>query len=339
MIPNGVRLAPGNKITYSYRMPMPRLYPSACLIAAALCVAMTGCDRIASASKEMQPGQAFLDSRIPPGLAPQYFPPQGFVWGGYRAKNLPEARYGVASPPVNPKAQVLILADPDYPAESYFETMRQLLDSGYGVWLFEAPGQGGAGRYLTQSDSVHTARAKDAQAAATGFINGIIKPTADKPLFIVGTGYSAVSALSLATVMKSDAVGGFVGYDPYVGGDVSKGRTWTRDDVPATHWGQIGQNWQMSNPDLRLRVKSEAWQKQIKKSYADLNGLHLPVVSLNQRAASVLVVTPKADSAGEANAAENLCARLPRCRVAANDGPQTLGREVAAFIQAELKPV
>ncbi|ESQ75444.1 hypothetical protein [Asticcacaulis sp. AC402] len=305
----------------------------------ALCAASTvaGCEKIRDATK--QPGQAFLDSQIPPGLSPQYFPPQGFVWGAYRSKGLPEARYGVASPPINPKAQVLILADADYPAESYFEVMRQLLDAGYGVWLFEAPGQGGAGRYLLQNEAVFVAGSKDTQVSATGFINDIVKPTPEKPLFVVGTGYSAVNSLALSTVLKSDAVGGFVGYDPYVGGDIAKGTVWHREDVPNSYWGKIGQDWQMSNPDLRLRVKSENWQKQVKKAYADLNGLHLPVVALKRRPAAVLVIAPKSEPTGEANAASNLCARLPRCEVAPNEGPQALGKDIAAFIKDELSKV
>lgn len=305
---------------------------------AALCVAalVGGCGKIQEATKDMQPGKAFLESQIPPGLSPQYFPPQGFVWGAYRAKSLPEARYGVASPPINPRAQVLILADADYPAESYFELTRQLLDAGYGVWLFEAPGQGGAGRYLLQSDAVFTPNAHDAQTAVNGFINDIVHPTAEKPLFIIGTGYSAVNALSLSTVLKSDAIRGFVGYDPYLGGAINKGAVWHREDAPSTYWGGIAQSWQTSNPDLRLRVKSENWQKQIRKNYTDLNGLHLPVISLKAGGASVLVIEPKAGTTGSANGASSLCAHLPRCRMQPNDGPQALGHDLTAFIKTEL---
>src|SRR5476651_2503184 len=124
------------------------------VFAAAMLLSVASCSKLEQAAGAVQPGKAYLDSQIPPGLSPQYFPPEGFVWGAYRAGSLPEARYGVASPPINPKAQVLILTDADYPAEAYFQLTRQLLDAGYGVWLLEVPGQGGAGHYLLQGDRV-----------------------------------------------------------------------------------------------------------------------------------------------------------------------------------------
>ncbi len=309
---------------------------SLAILTACALLSLNACSKLKDAAKDIQPGQAFLDSQIPPGLSPQYFPPQGFVWGAYRSGNLPQARYGVASPPINPKAQVLILADADYPAETYFELTRQLLDAGYGVWLLEAPGQGGAGHYLLQGDTVYVPNYHDAQATATTFIKDIIHPTPAKPLFVVGTGFSAVNALSLSTVLKSDAMAGFVGFDPYLGGAIAKGAEWHRDSAVPTYWGAVAQNWQMSNPDLRLRVKSEAWQKAMQKAYTDLNGLHLPVISLKAHSASVLVIEPKSGTTGTANGASALCAHLPHCRMQPNDGQPALGGDLTAFIKAEL---
>ena len=303
-------------------------------IVLACALAVAGCSKLKNAAKEMQPGQAFLDSRIPAGLSPQYFPPDGFVWGAYRAGKLPQARYGVASPPINPKAQVLILADADYPAEVYFETMRQLLAEGYGVWLLEVPGQGGAGHYLLQNDSVFTASYHDAQLTARDFITDIVKPSGDKPLFVIGTGFSAINALSLSTMLKDDNLRGFVAYDPYLGGVIAKGEEWHRDTVQPGYWGAIAQNWQMSNPDLRLRKKSDGWQKQMQKAYTELSGLHLPVLSLKS-GAQVLVLEPKSGTTNNANSASALCARLPRCKLQPNDGPQALGPDIIAFIQAQ----
>lgn len=306
------------------------------IVTACALLSLGACSKLKDAAKDIQPGQAFLDSQIPPGLSPQYFPPQGFVWGAYRSGSLPEARYGVASPPINPKAQVLILADADYPAETYFELTRQLLDAGYGVWLLEAPGQGGAGHYLLQGDAVYAPNYHDAQATATTFIKDIIHPTADKPVFVVGTGYSAINALSLSTVLKSDAMAGFVGFDPYLGGIIAKGGEWHRDNAVPTYWGAVAQNWQMSNPDLRLRIKSEAWQKATQKAYTDLSGLHLPVISLKAHNAAVLVIEPKSGTTGNANGASALCAHLPHCHMQPNDGQQALGEDLKTFIKAEL---
>jgi len=305
----------------------------ASLVLPAMMLALSGCSKVEQAAKDMQPGRAFLDSQIPPGLSPQYFPPQGFVWGGYRAKGLPEARYGVASPPINPRAQVMILADADYPAEAYFELAGQLLEKGYGVWLFEVPGQGGAGHYLLQNQSVFTKSYHDGQLSALAFIRDIVHPTKDKPLFIVGTGYSALSALSLAANTRDGAIAGFVAYQPYSGGEIARGTVWHRDDAVATYWGGIAQSWQMANPDLRIRVKSDTWRDQTKKAFAEFNSLHLPVVSLTAKAPPVLIVEPK-DARGDT--AKTLCNRLAACKTDTTSSPQTLGETVADFVRAHL---
>ena len=305
----------------------------ALLVSVAL--SLTACSKLKDATKEMQPGQAFLDSRIPAGLSPQYYPPGGFVWGAYRSGSLPEARYGVASPPNNPKAQVLILADADYPAEVYFELMRQLLDEGYGVWLLEAPGQGGSGHYLLQNQSIFATSYHDGQLTARDFIKDIVKPSADKPVFVIGAGYSALTALSLSTLLKDDSLKGFIAYDPYLGGPIARGDIWHRDAPQPGYWGGIAQSWQMSNPDLRMRQKSDGWQKQMQKAYVDLNSLHLPVTSL-KNGAQVLVLEQKIATTSQANTASALCARLPRCTLQPSDGPQTLGADVTAFIQSKI---
>lgn len=293
---------------------------------------LSGCDRIQQA---VQPGKASTDSAIPPGLSPRFFPPQGFVWGAYRPPDLPEVRYGVASPPVNPKAQVLILADASYPAEVYFQTAQQLLDAGYGVWLLEAPGQGGAGRYLLQGEAIFAPDYHDAQAAARRFIADIVKPDATKPLVVVGTGFSAVHALSLSLASKDPNILGYVAYDPYLGGPIARGRVWHAGDPPGTYWGNIAQAWQGANPDLRLRVKSDVWQKQMVKAYEALEGLHMPALGQAFHP-SVLLLEPKNGLTDDANAASKLCAHVAHCVLAPADGPQTLGNTVASFVDEVL---
>jgi len=291
-------------------------------------VMLAGCDKIQQA---VQPGKAATESQIPPGLSPQFFPPEGFVWGAYKPANLPEVRYGVASPPVNPNRQVLILADAAYPAEVYFQAAQQLLDAGYGVWLLEAPGQGGSGRYLLQSDAIFSPDYRDALTAARGFISDIIKPDAGKPLVIVGTGFSAIHALSLSMALKDPQVLGYVAYDPYLGGPIARGQAWHAGDAPGTYWGDIAQTWQSANPGLRLRVKSEAWQTQMNKAYAALDGLHMPALGETVHP-SVLLLEPKTGLTADANAASKLCSHVAHCTLAPGDGPQTLGTAVASFV-------
>jgi len=293
---------------------------------------LTSCDKI---EQVVQPGKASTDSAIPPGLSPQFFPPEGFVWGAYRPANLPEVRYGVASPPANPKAQVLILADPAYPAEVYFQAAQQLLDAGYGVWLLEAPGQGGAGRYLLQGEAVFTPDYRDAQTAARAFIADIVKPDPGKPLIVVGTGYSAIHALSLSMALKDPNVLGYVAYDPYLGGPIARGQMWHANEPPGTYWGDIAQTWQSANPSLRLRVKSDVWQKQMNKAYEALDGLHIPTLG-EAVSPSVLLLEPKTGLTADANAASKLCAHVAHCVMAPGDGPQTLGTAVASFVDEVL---
>jgi len=301
-------------------------------------LSMSACSKLKDAAKEMQPGQAFLDSRIPADLSPQYYPPNGFVWSAYRSGSLPEARYGVASPPINPKAQVLILADADYPAEVYFELMQQLLDQGYGAWLLEAPGQGGSGHYLLQNQSIHINSYHDSQLTARDFITDIIKPSADKPVFIIGTGYSAITALSLSTLPKDGNLKGFIGYDPYLGSPIARGEAWHRDAAEPGYWGGIAQSWRMSNPDLRMRQKSDGWQKQMQKAYANLNGLQLPLTSL-RKGAQVIVIETKSSTTNQVNTARSLCSRLSRCKLQTAGDPHTLGMEISAFIETQLADI
>ena len=295
-------------------------------------VLLGGCDKLQQA---VQPGKASTDSAIPPGLSPQFFPPEGFVWGAYRPANLPEVRYGVASPPANPKAQVLILADPSYPAEIYFQAAQQLLDAGYGVWLMEAPGQGGAGHYLLQGEAIFTPDYHDAQTAARAFIADIVKPDATKPLIVVGTGYSAIHTLALSMALRDPNVLGYVAYDPYLGGPIARGQVWHADAPPGTYWGDIAQTWQSANPALRLRVKSDVWQKQMAKAYEALDGLHMPALG-EAAQPSVLLLEPKSGLTADANAASKLCSHVAHCVMAPGDGPQSLGTAVASFVDEVL---
>jgi hypothetical protein len=293
-------------------------------VMSALLLAALSLGACSHGQRERQPGQAFLDSQIPSGLAPQYYPPDGFVWAGYRADDLPEARYGVASPPLNPHAEVLILADADYPAETYFALSRQLLAAGYGVWLFEPPGQGGAGRYLLQGNTIHTPDYRDAEKAATGLIRDVIHPSPQRPLYVIGGGYSAIEALRLAQHLKGPAYAGFAAFNPYLGGVITPGGLWHREDALPGYWGSIAQNWQMQNPDLRLRMKSERWRKEMGKAFAALNA---PRLSLSGKDAPVYLFEPQTADTTQLRAAKSLCAHVAWCQMRTSQGEAAFGGE------------
>src|SRR5262249_31672451 len=97
----------------------------------------------------------FADSRPPPGLAERFYPPEDWAWGFLQVGDAPAQRYGVAAPPVTPRADVLILPDYGESAETWFETARDLTASGYVVWVLEGVGQGGSGRLTGHRDLGH----------------------------------------------------------------------------------------------------------------------------------------------------------------------------------------
>ncbi|MGA9659055.1 MAG: hypothetical protein WBQ60_08155 [Asticcacaulis sp.] len=307
--------------------PDPGKFVIAAALILALALTLTACSKLKDAVADMQHSEAFLDSRIPAGLSPQYYPPSGFVWGEFRSGNLPEARYGVAAPPTNPKAHILILADADYPAEVYFELMQQYIQAGYGVWLLEAPGQGGAGHYFLQDNQISTSDYHNAQTVARDFIRDIIRPTTGQPLFILGTGYSALTGLYLGADPKAGNIRGIIAYNPYLGGPISAGDDWHSDTQQAGHWGGIAQIWQMSNPDLRRLKKSKDWRDQMKKAFSDV----IPS-SMSKNAAPILLLEPKRVTTEQANAANALCARLPACVLQLSGGEETLGVETLNFL-------
>lgn len=302
-----------------------RLYVVLGSLLAGCVLLFCGCQRILA----HQPGQAFLDSQIPSDLAPQYYPPDGFVWAGYRTGDLPEARYGVASPPVNPSAEVLVLADADYPAEIYFELARPLLAAGYGVWILEPPGQGGAGRYLLQGNTVHMPDYRDADKVAIGLVSDLIRPSPTRPLYVVGSGYGAITALSLATQLKGPAYAGYFAFDPYLGGEIAGGELWHRDRILPGYWGRIAQSWQVQNPDLRLRMKSATWRKQTMAAFLALAAARRPLAT----GAPVFVLEPQGLTAPQTHAVRGLCAHITGCQVRIGPDAAHLGSDIMALIK------
>jgi hypothetical protein len=169
--------------------------------------------------------------------------------------------------------------------------------------------------------------------AVIGFIRDIIHPTTEKPLFIVGTGYSALNALSLSTTAKDKTLAGFIAYAPYLGDEIQQGAEWHSTDAANGYWDGIAHAWRASNPDLRLRVKSDPWRQQMHKAYSDLNSLHLPVISLTAASAPVVVISPRDAPQSQAGTLTAQCARLTQCRVETTSGPDTLGEDIAAMIR------
>ncbi|ESQ78109.1 alpha/beta hydrolase [Asticcacaulis sp. YBE204] len=251
-----------------------------------------GCSRLGGDGPD-QPGAAFLDSQIPPGLSPEYYPPAGFVWSGFKFDNLPQARYGVAAPPVNPRAHLLILADASYPGEIYFDLAQTALKSGVSVWIFEAPGQGGSGHYLLQDLRVHTPDFTHSIKTAKAFVETVIKPSVAKPLYIFGHGSGALTALELQA--QKWPITSLMLYAPWNGDD--NAGEWHREDTPADLWGKVAHRWRIANPDLRLTQKSSAWVEQMSKARKALTSVSLDKLNPTLKRPPLLIASLSGDQA------------------------------------------
>jgi len=292
-----------------------------------LSVGLLACDKIQSLGRN-ESGKAFINSQIPSDLAPKYYPPSGFVFSGFKTRGLPEARYGVASPPINPRAQVLILVEADYPAEAYFGIMRDLLDGGYSVWLLELPGQGGAGRYHQQHEAIDMPDYRDGIGVINDFINDVISPTDNKPLYIVSSGVSATQSLLIFKSSQLGKIKGIFAYEPYTGAPMKRGELWHRQDKIETTLGKIAQSWQIFNPDLRLKARSDNWIDAQQKIVKALNTPNLPNLNLNHSVNKVWMLTSKSDTPAQIKSLKQICPTFTDCQFQTIDNLSDIGSDV-----------
>ncbi len=219
-----------------------------------------------------------MESAPPPGLAERFQPPEAWAWGEIEVGNGPVQRYGVGAATGVAKAQLLILPDYGESAETWFETARDLAGAGETVWVLEGVGEGGSGRLAGRRDLGELV-SFDADVAATeAMIDVVIRPTAQRPLVLMGEGVGAIVAARVVETRADEpgaapaalilsapdcrpglAAGTLValglGQFRAPGGDA-----WRRDgpdDAAArrTHdgfRGAVTHAWQLANPSLRL---------------------------------------------------------------------------------------
>ena len=225
--------------------------PLAALIAA---LALAGCGDEASR-------EPFAESRMPPGLAERFAPPEGWAWGLLQVGEAPAQRYGVAAPPGAPRGEVLILPDPGDSAETWFETARDLGRRGHTVWVLEAPGQGGSGRYGL-SGPPRGAAGEDAVKGVRAMLDVVVRPER-RPIVVLADRRAAGVALAALAgrphaglILSSPSDPGEAGLAGRLG---LGGEGWSRrtpDDVAEglTHdapRGGVRNAWKLANPDLR----------------------------------------------------------------------------------------
>lgn len=158
---------------------------------ALLCAAaaFSGCDQGASLAPK---------AVIPPALKVRFYPPEGWTFARLDMAGAPSLRYGVASPPVQPRGQAVIVADAGEPAEVWFETVRDLNARRYTVWVLELAGQGGSERYRLAGRRPHLEDAGLDPRAVRRLVTAVVRPRPLEPVLLIGHGLGARMALLAA---------------------------------------------------------------------------------------------------------------------------------------------
>lgn len=284
---------------------------------AALLLAFAACSRDGALGP-------FAESQVPPALTPRFYPPEGWAWGFIGIGDKPVQRYGVGSTRRVPSATVVVVPGYGETAEMWFETASDLIDSGYTVWVLDRAGQGGSGRYVAPRDLGHVPSFDPDVAALREFVRVVVRPAPDTPLVLLTHADGVVVALSAVRAgLKADGV---IASSPQLA-KADPGRrllgTVRRSDAPPPGWkpwsrstpddhaagathdpwrGQVGQAWRIANPDLRMAGPSLGWTKAYEAAS------RLTETGAPQTRTHVLMLNP-------AKGANELCQRLPQCRV------------------------
>ena len=193
-------------------------------------------------------------------MSPQFWAPDGWAWGIVKIRDHPGLRYGVVSPNGMSAGEIVIMTGHGETAEGWFETARWLVDQDYSVWVLEAAGQGGSGRYGEPRD---VAQAPDFTADMDGvraLVAGIIRPKTRNPVSVIASGAAAPAAIAAlshgmparALILSAPGDGAF----PAGGAGWSRPKSTTGLTVRQRE--QLG--WMIVNPDLRMGGAARTWR-------------------------------------------------------------------------------
>ena len=250
-----------------------------------------------------QPRDAFVDTRLPPGLATRFFPPEGWAWGLVQTGDFPAQRYGVSSPRNAPIAHVLVLPGYGESAEAWFETAGDLNARGYAVWILEPAGQGGSGRFSAAADTGHVPDTEADLQAIRAMIRSSL-PQDRKPMILVGSqsgGILAILAAADRLGAKRLVLSALPSPSPVTSleaGLTRLGLGWLRDPRQGgwrrtrttlagadPYRGRLAQEWQAANPDLRMASPSIGWRVVMAEASEDaakrLPSFDLPVLMID----------------------------------------------------------
>lgn len=278
----------------------------------------------------------FADSRTPPSLSARFYPPQGWAWGYVRSGDGAVQRYGVAAPPVAPKATILILTGYGESAEKWFETVDDLLGQGFSVWVLERQGQGGSERETPWRDVGHVDSFDPDVATVRALARGVIRPAAETPFVLLGHAEGALVALRAAEqglamdalVLSSPAFD--LTAPPRPRSDFARfapamrflrlgwirtpdqpgwrrnavGRALTHDPIR----GEVQAAWMLANPDLRMGGRSLGWFA------AFFDASEAAARDVRKSRAPTLMLTAGEDKVVTAAPQDRLCSAMSRCQ-------------------------
>lgn len=302
------------------------------LLAIALALTVSACGDGASRAP-------FAETRTPPSLSARFHPPQGWAWGFVRSGEGLAQRYGVAAPPITPRATVLILTGYGESAEAWFETVTELNAQGFTVWILERQGQGGSERATPWRDLGHADSFEPDVAAVRALTNGVIRPRIDIPFVVLGHSEGGLVALRAAEgglamdglVLSSPAFGlttlprprsDFARFAPAMRTlrlgwiRTPDQRGWRRDGPDgvqsgATHDAQRGKvqaAWMLANPDLRMGGRSLGWFA------AFFDASEAAARDIRKASAPTLMLDAGQDKVVTASPQGRLCAAMSNCQ-------------------------
>jgi len=232
----------------------------------------------------------FTDTRMPPHLSRQFWAPDGWGWGVVQITDRPPLRYGVVTPPGMSAGQIIIMTGYGETAEGWFETARFLVDNDYSVWVLEAAGQGGSGRYGEPHDQ---GQAPDFTADIEGvraLSAKVIRPKATSPISLIASGTAAPAAIeALSQGLPAKAL--ILSFPEDVAVPAGGGG-WTRPtNLSALNLRQREQlGWMIANPDLRMGAPNRQWRT----AWAQAQASAVSPVVRARLSGQVLVVSPTA---------------------------------------------